>query len=46
MRNFLSKEDYPVLFASTYETHKFVKDPAPDEPQIKEKKKVLIGYKE
>jgi 2-phosphoglycerate kinase len=45
MRNFLSKEEHPILFASTYETAKYVPDPSPEEPQLKDKKKTLIGYK-
>jgi len=41
MRNFYSKEQMPILFASTYETAQYVG------PEIqKEKKRTLIGYKE
>lgn len=41
MRNFYSKEDNPILFASTYETAAY----APPEV-TSEKKRTLIGYKE
>lgn len=42
MRNFLEKEDYPVLFASTYETHKFYEDP--NNPNLSQKKKLIKGF--
>jgi len=39
LRNFLNREDYPVLFASTYETGKYV-----NKPGISEKQATLLGY--
>ncbi|CDW78661.1 UNKNOWN [Stylonychia lemnae] len=41
MRNFVSKEENPILFASTYETAAFA---PPD--VTSEKKRTLMGYKE
>jgi len=51
MRNFISKEDMPILFASTYECANFVrfiihhKFKVTDQ-SLSDKKKTLIGYKE
>jgi 2-phosphoglycerate kinase len=43
LRNFTSKEQNPILFASTYETFKFVNDD-PVKPKS-QKKKTIEGYK-
>lgn len=42
MRNFMSREENPILFCSTYETAKFVPED-PDNP-LPEKKRVLAGF--
>ena len=44
MRNFMNREENPILFCSTYETAKFVSDD-PENP-IPEKKKILLGFKQ
>eukprot|EP01022_Parablepharisma_sp_SALTPOND_P014773 TRINITY_DN2046_c0_g1_i1.p1 TRINITY_DN2046_c0_g1~~TRINITY_DN2046_c0_g1_i1.p1 ORF type:complete len:772 (-),score=81.10 TRINITY_DN2046_c0_g1_i1:11611-13926(-) len=42
MRNFVSREENPILFCSTYETGKFV----PEDPEnpVPEKKRLLTGF--
>lgn len=42
LRNFISKEEFPILFASTYEAGFYVKN----SEGLKERKKTLQGYKE
>lgn len=42
LRNFMTKEEKPVLFASTYETGKYVSE----EEHPSEKKRTIVGYKE
>ena len=41
LRNFISKDEFPILFASTYEAGQYVKSEG-----VKESKKILLGYKE
>lgn len=41
MRNFVAKEDDPIIFASTYETASFV-----TEDVQSKKKRTLMGYKD
>jgi 2-phosphoglycerate kinase len=41
MRNFVAKEDDPIIFASTYETAAFV-----SEDIQSKKKRTLMGYKD
>jgi len=44
MRNFMSREENPILFCSTYETAKFV--PVDPENPLPEKKRVLAGFQQ
>jgi 2-phosphoglycerate kinase len=44
MRNFMSREENPILFCSTYETAKFV-PVDPDNP-LPEKKRLLAGFQQ
>ena len=45
LRNFLKPEDYPVLFASTYEAGEKLKE-REDNKELSQKKRVLAGYLE